>query len=155
MEKQPASRTCFCCGRENETSLRMTWFNDTDAGKVRCTLSVPERFNGYPGVVHGGVVAAILDETSGRAVMLDGNFNRLMVTLNLQVTYRRPTPTNVPLEVTGWLVRDGASRAKVAGEIRLPDGTVTAECEAVVVKPPPEIFESWQAELPHWRVYDD
>ncbi len=155
MEKQPASRTCFCCGRENDISLRMTWYNDPEAGKVRCTLTVPEHFNGYPGVVHGGVVATILDETSGRAVMLNGDFKRLMVTLNLQITYRRPTPTNVPIEVTGWLVRDGISRAKVAGEIRLPDGTVTAECQAVVVKPPEEIIESWRAELPHWRVYND
>lgn len=155
MQKQPGSRTCFCCGRENPASLRMTWYNDVEAGKVRCTVIVPEQYNGYPGVVHGGILATILDETSGRAVMLDGDFERLMVTLNLQMTYRRPTPTGVPLTVIGWLIRMSDTRARVAGEIRLPDGTVTAECEAVVVKPPQEIADAWAEELPYWKIYDD
>lgn len=155
MQKQPSSRTCFCCGRENDISLKMIWYNDVEARKVRCTVTVPEHFNGYPGVVHGGVVAAMLDETSGRAVMLEGDFENLMVTLNLQMTYRKPTPTNVPLEVTGWVIKQSPSRAKVAGEIRLPDGTVTAQCEAVVVSPPREILERFHEELPFWHVYDD
>jgi uncharacterized protein (TIGR00369 family) len=153
--KQSASRTCFCCGRENDVSLKMTWYNDYENNKVRSTVTIPEHFNGYPGIVHGGIVAAVLDETSGRAIMLDKNFDNLMMTLNLQVTYRRPTPTEVPLEVTGWVIRQSASRAQVAGEIRLPDGTVTAECTAVVVKPPAQVMSKWDAEKPFWKVYDD
>ena len=152
MQQQPTYRTCICCGRDNDVSLKMKWYNDTEAGLVRCTVTVPERFNGYPGVVHGGIVAAMLDETAGRAVMLDGDFMRFMVTLTLTVNYRRPTPTNTPLEVIGRLIRMTGRRAKVAGEIRLPDGTLTADCEEIVVKPPAEIFEKWKEELPWWRV---
>ncbi|MFA6472781.1 MAG: PaaI family thioesterase [Candidatus Latescibacterota bacterium] len=155
MTKQPASRTCFCCGKQNDVSLKMTWYNDYENNKVRSTITIPEHFNGYPGIVHGGIVAAVLDETSGRAIMLDKNFDNLMMTLNLQVTYRRPTPTQVPLEVTGWVIRQSASRAQVAGEIRLPDGTVTAECTAVVVKPPAQVMDKWEAERSFWKVYDD
>lgn len=155
MTRQPSSRSCFCCGRQNDISLKMTWYNDIENNKVRSTVTIPEHFNGYPGIVHGGVLAAVLDETAGRAIMLDENFNNLMVTLNLQVTYRKPTPTETPLEVTGWVIRQTALRAQVAGEIRLPDGTVTAECTAVVVKPPTEITDRWEPERPFWRVYDD
>lgn len=155
MDKQPTSRTCFVCGRENDMSLKMTWYNDDDAGKVRATLVVPEHFNGYPGIVHGGILAAILDETSGRAIMLNGDFDNFMVTLKLEITYRRPTPTETPLEITGWLIRKGANRAQVAGDIRLPDGTVTAECTAVVVKPPKEIEDMWEPEKVFWKVPED
>jgi uncharacterized protein (TIGR00369 family) len=155
MEKQPNSRACFVCGRQNPISLKMSWYNDRDAQQVRAIVTVPEQFNGYPQVVHGGVVAAMLDETAGRAIMLDGNAHNLMVTLKLEITYRRPTPTNTPLTVVGWVIKQGTNRAQVAGEIRLPDGTVTAQCEALVVRPPPEIMQRWEAEKPYWRVYED
>lgn len=133
----------------------MTWYEDHEAQQIQATVTVPEHFNGYPGIVHGGILATILDETSGRAVMLEGGQEMLMVTLKLEMTYRRPTPTNTPLTAIGWVIKQSKSRAQVAGEIRLPDGTVTAQCRAVVVRPPREIFESWQAEKAYWRVYDD
>ena len=155
MDKQPNSRSCFLCGRENPVSLKVSWYNDPDARRVRATVVVPDDYNSYPGIVHGGVVAALLDETAGRAVMIDGDWANLMVTLKLEVTYRRATPTGTPLEVAGWVLRDGPRRARVAGEIRLPDGTVTASCEAVVVRPPAEVLAGWETERPHWRVYDD
>lgn len=155
MDKQPSSRTCFLCGRENDISLKVTWYNDVDAGKVRATVNVPDKYNSYPGIVHGGVVAALLDETAGRALLLGGDNDLLFVTLKLEVKYRRPTPTGVPLEITGWVVRPGQSRAVVAGEVRLPDGTLTAECEAVVVRPGAEFAQLWEPEKPFWRVYDD
>jgi uncharacterized protein (TIGR00369 family) len=134
-------------------SLKMTWYEDQEEQKVRATVTVPEHFNGYPGIVHGGIVAAILDETSGRAVMLESGEDALMVALKLEVTFRRPTPTDTPLTVIGWVVNHRTSRAKVAGEIRLPDGTLTAECNAVVVPPPQNILDRWEAEKPYWKVY--
>jgi uncharacterized protein (TIGR00369 family) len=155
MKRQANSRNCFLCGLQNDIGLKMCWYEDLENQHVRSTLTVPEHFNGYPGVVHGGIIAAMLDETSGRAVMLNAGDDNLMVTLKLDVTYRRPTPTETPLTVVGWVVKPGKSRAKVAGEIRLPDGTVTAECQAVVVRPPKEIAENWEAEKPYWRVYDE
>ncbi len=155
MDKQPNSRSCFLCGRENPISLKVSWYNDPENRQVRATVTVPDDFNSYPGIVHGGVVAALLDETAGRAVMLDGDWSNLMVTLKLEVTYRRTTPTGTPLEVVGWVVRGGHRRAQVAGEVRLPDGTVTARCEALIVRPPEDVLAGWEAERAHWRVYDD
>lgn len=155
MKKQANSRTCFVCGRDNDMSLKMSWYEDHETQQVRSTVTVPEHFNGYPGVVHGGIVSAILDETSGRAVMLKHGKNALMVSLKLEVTFRLPTPTGTPLTVIGWVIKQSKSRARVAGEIRLPDGTLTAECTAVVVRPPQKILDSWEAEKPYWKVYDD
>lgn len=155
MEKQPNSRTCFLCGRQNSSSLRMTWHNDRAANRITSTVVVPEHFNGYPGVAHGGIVAAILDETAGRAILLDGNDQELMVTLKLEVRYRRATPTGQPLTVRGWVIRRSATRAQVAADVRLPDGTVMAECEAVCVRPPEEFRLRWEAEKPYWKVYED
>jgi len=156
VEKQPSSRYCFLCGRQNPIGLKITWYTDRDNGQVRATVTVPEHFNGYPGVVHGGIVAAILDETAGRAVLLDGDVDdSLMVTMKLEVKYRRPTPTGVPLEAVGWLIRRDERRAQVAAELRLPDGTVCAECESLLARPREEFMRSWEPERPYWRVYED
>jgi uncharacterized protein (TIGR00369 family) len=155
MEKQPNSRTCFLCGRQNEIGLKMSWYNDSDARQIKATVTVPDHFNGYPGFVHGGIVAALIDETAGRALLLDGDTERLMVTLKLEVRYRHPTPTGQPLTVIGWVIQQSRSRAKVAAEVQLTDGTVTADGEAVVVLPPQEFFDRWEPEKQYWHVYDD
>lgn len=155
MIRQPTSRTCFLCGRENNHGLKMVWYNNLESNQVEAVVSIPEHFNGYPRIAHGGIVAAILDETSGRAVMLDGNFDNLFVTLRLNLTYRRPTPTDTPLKAVGWLEHKGHRGMKVAAELLLPDGTVTTECKAVVVRPTGEISKSWERERKFWRVEED
>lgn len=153
MRKQPNSRMCFLCGRQNPVGLKLEFYEDAEAGLVRTEFSVPEEYQGYPGVVHGGIVAAILDETAGRAVMLRGSDENLMATLKLTVRYRRPTPVCTPLTAIGWVEKMSGVGAQVAGEIRLPDGTVTAECEAVLGAVPEEFRARWEPEKPYWKVY--
>jgi len=155
MIKQPTSRTCFVCGRENSFGLKMVWYNNPQANQVEADVTIAKHFNGYPGIAHGGIVAAILDETSGRAVMLDGNFDNLFITLRLNMTYRKPTPTNTPLKAIGWLVHKGNKGMKVAAKLVLADGTITTECKAVVVRPTGEISASWEPEKKYWRVEED
>ncbi len=151
-DAQPSSRYCFLCGRDNPASLRVRWTNDRESRRVRAVVTVAEEYNGYPGIVHGGVVAALLDETAGRALMVDGDYDRLWVTVKLEVAYRRPTPTRVPLTVTGWVERDDARRSLAAAEIRLADGELTASCRAVIARPPEHMLDGWEAEREHWRV---
>jgi acyl-coenzyme A thioesterase PaaI-like protein len=155
MVKQPTSRTCFVCGRENNFGLKMVWYNNLESNQVEATVTIPEQFNGYPGIAHGGIIAAILDETAGRAVMLDGNFDNLFITLRLNMIYRKPTPTNTPLKVVGWLEYKGSRGRKVAAKLLLPDETVTTECKAVVARPTDEISEIWEHERKFWRVEEN
>jgi len=154
MSTQPSSRHCFVCGVHNPNGLHLRFVDDGDR-TVRAEFSVPEQFNGYPGIVHGGIVATILDETSGRALLARGHdLRNLFVTLKMEIRYRQPTPTNTPLTAIGQIVKAGASRASVHGEIRLPDGTVTAEAECVVARPPQEFADNWEPERPYWKVYE-
>jgi uncharacterized protein (TIGR00369 family) len=154
MNKQPSSRHCFVCGVQNPVGLQIQFVDDGDS-TVRAQVVVPERYNGYPGVVHGGIVAAILDEVSGRALLARGHdLKNLFVTLKMEIRYRAPTPTDTPLTAVGRIVQAGASRAKVHGEIRLPDGTVTAEADSVVARPPEGFAERWEPERPYWKVYE-
>lgn len=153
MEKQPNSRYCFLCGRDNPIGLKMSWYNDHNSNQIWSKVIIPEEFNSYPGIVHGGIVAALLDETAGRAVLMDGDMEKLMVTARLNIRYRKPTPTGKELTIRGWIDRDGRNRAQVAGEIRLADGTVTAECQALIVKPPAEYLANFDTD--QWYVDEE
>ncbi len=155
MDKQPNSRMCFVCGVQNPIGLKMALYNDHDNHQVVATITLPERYQGYPGVVHGGVLAAMLDEVTGRALLIDGNDENLMVTMKLEMKYRLPTPTLTPLKIIGRVISTSGSRAKVCGEIQLPDGTVTAECEAILTRPPQDFRDRWENEKQYWKVYPD
>jgi acyl-coenzyme A thioesterase PaaI-like protein len=150
--RQPSSRSCFVCGRENPVGLKVKWDQHPEAAELRGTVVIPEHFNGYPGVTHGGIVAALLDETAGRTILIDGGFDDLMVTAKLEVVFRRPTPTGVALALVGRLRKRSGSRAEAEAELRLPDGTVAARATVLLSRPPAEIAERWSAEREHWRV---
>jgi uncharacterized protein (TIGR00369 family) len=153
--KQPNSRMCFICGVQNPVGLHLSIYNDPDNNCIYSDVIIPDHYQGYPGVVHGGIVATMLDEISGRATIMDGNDQNLMVTVKLEVKYRRPTPTHTPLKVIGRVVSQTDTRAKVEGEIQLADGTVTASCEGLLARPPDDMRTQWEAELPYWKVYPD
>jgi acyl-coenzyme A thioesterase PaaI-like protein len=145
---------CFVCGRQNPVGLKLDFYEDHEANQLKAEVVVPDVYQGYPGVVHGGIVSAILDETSGRAVMIEGGDDQLLATLRLTIRFRQPTPTETPLTAVGWVEQTGGIGTKVAGEIRLPDGTVTAECTALLAEPPASFQEAWENEKPFWKVYD-
>ncbi len=146
---------CFICGLQNPVGLHMAIYNDHDNNCIYSNIIIPDQYQSYPGVVHGGIVATMLDEIAGRATIMDGSDQNLMVTVKLEVKYRLPTPTNTPLKVIGRVISQTESRAKVVGEIQLPDGTVTASCESLLARPPEEFRTQWEAELPYWKVYPD
>ena len=150
--RQPTSRSCFVCGRENPVGLKVAWDQHPEAGELRGRVTIPDYFNGYPGVVHGGIVSAVLDETAGRTILMDGGFTDLMVTAKLEVAFRLPTPTGVPLDVVGRLVRRSGTRAEAEAELRLPDGAVTARASVLLARPPAEVTTRWEAERQYWRV---
>ena len=154
MRKQPSSRMCFVCGRQNSVGLKLEFYEDSEPDQVRTEFVVPAEFQGYPGTVHGGIVATILDEVSGRAVMIGTSDDYLMATLKMSVRYHRPTPTGAPLVAVGRVERLGGTGARVAGEIRLADGTVTASSESLLAAVPEEFLERWEPEKPYWKVYE-
>ncbi len=63
-KRQPNSRYCFLCGMENPVGLHLHIY-ETAQGEVESIYIAPDHFQGYPGVLHGGLVAAIIDEISG------------------------------------------------------------------------------------------
>jgi acyl-coenzyme A thioesterase PaaI-like protein len=154
--KQPNSRMCFICGVENPVGLHLHIY-ETAPGVVEAVYTAPEHFQGYPGVLHGGIVGAILDELSGRALMgPDPAAPRFMFTARLEVKYRRNVPIGVPLRIVG---KAGKSRTRSAeawaGIYDTRDGELVAEANSLLVNVPPEQFNASDLDRLGWRVYPD
>ncbi|MCB0018533.1 MAG: PaaI family thioesterase [Anaerolineales bacterium] len=148
--RQPNSNDCFVCGRHNPVGLKMAFFHDGQRS-VYSEVAIPEHFQGYPGIVHGGVVAAILDETVARVSMI-GDPHHFMMSVKLEVKYRHPVPTETPLQVVGEIVKLRGRLGQAVGKLLLPDGQLIAEAALTLADVPQEILSSANLEALGWYV---
>ena len=150
MHKQPNSEMCFVCGRSNPVGLYMQFYDDGEI-EVFSEYTVPAHYQGYPGIVHGGVVAAMLDEVVARVSMI-GDPHHFMMSVKLQILYRQPVPVETPLRVVGRILRLRGRLGKAEGQILLPDGTVAAESQMSLADVPRELLDSTNPQLLNWKV---
>lgn len=154
-DRQASSRHCFVCGVENPFGLHLV-FHKTGVGEVSADFIAPEHFQGYPGVVHGGIVAAMLDEISGRAHMGDDPSKpRFMFTARLELRYRRNVPVGQRLHLVGKALKSKGRTATASGQIFGPDGALLAEAEALLVDVPGEVLDANILDALGWRVYPE
>jgi acyl-coenzyme A thioesterase PaaI-like protein len=107
---------CFGCSPKNGTGLALS-MRRIEEGLVS-TFRLPERFESYPGVIHGGIVSTVLDEVMGNVIaVLD---EKLCFTVTLRVKYLAPLHTNELYRCLAKLTRRPGSDDdlyKVDGEI--------------------------------------
>jgi uncharacterized protein (TIGR00369 family) len=149
MNKQPNSEMCFVCGRKNPVGLYMT-FHDNGEDEVVSEYTVPEHYQGYPGIVHGGVIAAMLDEVVGRVSMI-GDPHHFMMSVKLNILYRQPVPIATPLRVSGKIVRLRGRLGKAEGKIHLPDGSLACEAAMTLADIPKELLSSVNLARLNWK----
>jgi acyl-coenzyme A thioesterase PaaI-like protein len=135
---------CFVCGESNPAGLHAAFSLGDAPDEMRGRFTPDGRYQGYPGRVHGGVVASVLDETLGRAVALHGAW---AFTARLEVRYRRPVPVGAAIEVRARQVRDRGRFVEARGEARLLDGEVVAEATGLFLKLAPEETDALRAAI--------
>ena len=126
-----ADQRCFACGLENPNGLRLTFHREED--HYVTTFVADEMFQGYQGVVHGGIIATLLDEIMARYVWeLDGP----SATAKLTIVYRQPAPVGQPIVVRGWICarRRGGRVVETAATASLADGTLLAEATGLIFR---------------------
>jgi len=141
---------CFVCGRNNPAGLYMQFY-DNGKNEVLSDYTVAARYQSYPGIVHGGIIASMLDEAVGRVAMI-GDHHHFMVAVKLQVLYRHPVPVEIPLRITGRIIRMSGRLGRAQGEITLPDGTVACEAAVTLADVPAALQASTNPTLLNWHV---
>ena len=129
--KQPGSKMCFLCGVDNPIGLHLDFW--TDGEEVWTEFTPREAYQGWPGVVHGGILATVLDETMGRVAFLHKEW---MVTAKMETTYRKPVLLHEPLTVKAHCERWRSGRMIAAGQVLLADGSVAVEARGLYLRVP-------------------
>ena len=147
---------CFICGMKNIASLKAFFYDQPD-GSLLARFTGREEHQGYPGRMHGGVIAGVMDETIGRAITvgLEPGQEVWGVTAELNVRFRKPVPLDVELTAVGRITRDTRLLFEGTGELLLPDGTVAVEAKGKYLKLRLEKIADFDPEQIDWRVVPD
>ncbi len=149
--KQQNSKMCFVCGLKNTAGLHAAFY-ELDNGDLAALFHAHEEHQSYPGRLHGGVSAAILDETIGRAILTRTKGEVWGVTVEFTTRFKKPVPMDKPVRVVGRIVKEGSRIFEGTGEILLEDGTVAVEGTGKYIKMPLEGIADFNRDEQEWKV---
>jgi acyl-coenzyme A thioesterase PaaI-like protein len=130
---RPHWGSCFGCGPD-AAGLHLTFAREGDV--VRSPITLETRFQGAPGLAHGGIVSSILDDISGAIPVAIG---QRAVTAKLEVDFTAPVVIGRPLVAEAWLESFEGRKIRIVSRL-LDDGTVLAVGRALFLTVPREHF---------------
>lgn len=120
--------TCFGCGEENPIGLKLSFH--WDGASATTILVTRKEFEGWPGIIHGGIVFTLLDEAMAwvsRFLDMD------TLTVRSDVRFRRPLRVGDEVILTGMVVKQTRKVLDAKSTITLKDGTLIAEGTATML----------------------
>ncbi len=119
---------CFGCGEENPHGLRLNM--EIEDGALRTDFTPGPHHEGWPGIVHGGVIAALLYEVMENWPYLHGVVTMMR---SMDTRLRSPATVGRPIRATSWLERREGRELDVAARLE-SDGKTVAEGRASLVE---------------------
>jgi len=120
---------CFICGRDNPLGFKAAITVDRETQSAQCTLVVPAEYQGWQGMVHGGIISALLDEVCAYAGMTVAG---TVVTGELKTRFHKPVPVEHEVTVSAQVVNQARRTVLVEAKLFL-QGEVLASAEAKMV----------------------
>ncbi len=151
LKKQPNAKMCLVCGLNNPCSLHADFY-ELDNGELFATFTTLEGHQSYPGIAHGGILTAILDEIIGRAIMMKYDDPVWGATVELNMKFKKPVPTNTKLRAIARITEENDKIFKGTGEILLLDGQIAAKGFGTFIKVPFEKIAKLNEEELGWQV---
>lgn len=118
---------CFACGRDNPFGLKLRLERDGD--EVRAEFTPEEHHQGWPGVVHGGILNTVLDEVMAWAAIHQGLF---CVTARMEVRIKSTPLVGQRYIASARITANRKRLVEAESEIKLKDGTTVAEGKATM-----------------------
>ena len=152
LKKFNNSKLCLVCGMENELGLKARFYA-MDHDEILAVCMPMEEHQSYPGRLHGGISAALLDETLGRAINLTEP-DAFGVTIGLNLTYRLPVPLDREIHAVARITKNTPRIFEAEGEILLEDGRVAVEAKGRYVRMPAEKITDASPEEMGYHLYE-
>ena len=123
---------CFVCGPSHPTGLRIRYV-PLDDGSIEARWNPRQTWEGFPGIIHGGIVSTVLDEAMSKAVAASGI---RALTAELRVRFRSPLTSDLPVSIRGWVVDRWRRRIRTEAAITRGDGVELAHAWAAFLTLP-------------------
>ena len=119
---------CFACGKNNDMSLRLEFeYND---GEARCVFVPKKEHQGWKDVIHGGILATVMDEAMAKLIINDIAFG---VTSNMEIRFLRPAKVGEELTVTASIKKVDGKNVNASSVIKNSKNKVVASSKACYV----------------------
>ncbi|MDD5288664.1 MAG: PaaI family thioesterase [Dehalococcoidales bacterium] len=115
-------KQCFGCGQDNPVGLKLKFQPDNQG--VRAEFTPGEQYQGWPGYLHGGITACILDEAMSHAT---AQYGVNCVTARLETKLTHMIPINQPMVITASVTKKTRKLIQSKATIYLKDGAIAAE----------------------------
>jgi len=126
----PPNDRCFACGSRNTHGLRLCFAPDGDDA-VTAVWRPDEVWEGYRGVIHGGIVSTVLDEAMSKAVAAAGI---RALTCEIRVRLRQRVEVAEELRIRGWVVEKRKRRIVTEATLKAPNGAERAHAWATFLE---------------------
>jgi acyl-coenzyme A thioesterase PaaI-like protein len=113
---------CFGCGRDNPIGLKLSF--QWDGKTARAEFTPGELYQGWAGMVHGGIIICILDEAMSYAALFEGMH---CITAKMQVSLKHQARIGEVFFITSSVVKKNRKLVETEAAITLADGTLIAE----------------------------
>jgi uncharacterized protein (TIGR00369 family) len=125
---------CFVCGENNPNGLRLTFEIDKVRQTLKTTFVASPTFQGWDGVVHGGIISTLLDEAMAKLVY---ELGFQAVTASLEIKFKKPAPILEPLNIYGEVTEINKRLIKAKAHVAKKDGTILAAGSSTFVRHSP------------------
>lgn len=122
---------CFVCGENNPNGLRLSFEIDPERQTLKTTFAANPTFQGWDGIVHGGIISTLLDEAMAK---LSYELGYNTVTVSLEIRFKKPAPILEPLLVYGEITEVSKRLVRAKAWITKEDGTILAEGKSTLMK---------------------
>lgn len=133
VSKQSNSKMCVICGMDNPIGVKAQFYNMEDES-VMTVFKYKEEYQSFPQRVHGGIIAAMLDELGLRALWAKKSEEEFGVTMSLNIKYRKPVPYNETLIGKGMVKKETSKFLVAETEIFDKKGNLLANAEVNYIK---------------------
>ncbi len=125
---------CFVCGDKNQFGLQAKFYYDGQ--RAVSEVIALDKFEGYHGIYHGGIISTILDEVMIKAVLAK---NIYVVTAEMTVRLKKPVYTGDKLKFAGWIVHNKGRIYYAEGEVINQSGEICATAAGKYIEAKPDL----------------
>jgi uncharacterized protein (TIGR00369 family) len=145
MLELPHTPNCLVCGRANPHGLHLSLHVNPATGIVTTTFTPTQNHIGFEGIIHGGILATVLDEAMVWAATWSGK--RFCVCGELTVRFRESAPVGESLTATAQIEQARGRLITITSEIKRADGSLIASASGKYIPLPDDRNRAFVATL--------